>query len=1680
MRPLSRLICLGLGLSLITTAFSQSNSSDLPVGSCTPTIPCSNGACCNGQSGFCGFGPAFCNPIASGGNCTSNCGALAECGPFAAAENITCPLNVCCSEFGFCGTTEEFCATGCQSNCNPPGPRSCDPEQQTALHRRIGYYEGWAVSRLDCSYPPESISAETLTHVNFAFALISNSFTIIEMTPGDANLWSRTTNLKKRNPTLKVFLSIGGWSFNDPPTSNIFSNIVGSEINTDIFIVSAMSTLQAYGFDGIDIDWEYPAAYDRGGNPADKANYVTFMAALKGALAAYGYGLTFTAPSSFWYLQHFDLPGLMQHADWVNVMTYDLHGTWDGTDPYIGAVVLAHTNLTEIDMTLSLFNNVGIDPSQIVLGVGFYGRSFQLASSSCVDPGCPFIGGAAPGPCSANSGTLTYAEIENIINQNNLQATFDEEAAVKYVTWNGDQWVSYDDAETFKIKMDYANSRCLGGTMIWSVDQDDGQYTALQALYPTIGVNAASSVQDAGNCMKTNCGQDCETTPVKYAAVTTLTTNFLGQPCPADSPAKLCCPSGDPPQNCAWRGGGSTTCNPTCNLGEITLARDPVGTDGTPPCLQGTKAFCCATGESNPLQSCRTTACNEECAAGETLETFIRMGTCQASVCCPPSVPRYMNCKWVGDLPTCLNAVCPVGQAPILSDIQGDAATPCVGGGHRLFCCDPQDSETFLPVPENYVLPAAADNTPASFTVDFDDDIGTPDESQTGSGSSGEPDDGTENDSAFGEVFMTSPHVGSVSSLDLASDWVIHECDPSSDQPQQVLIHCSKSMDSEDSGCAHVFMGTAENTVVRMPKACGLGPYARVVSLAAHEDQSVLPIHIRRNLPDNELVYLLNFDYNFAAIPDENGPIYMRADVTDIPGYWDEMINSPPDAGTVNTKRSNKKRNFHQSEELERRWFGPFDRWLQKLNTITSKSSKTRNFHWAETYTIFHQEESCPNFSSSLDISVTGRAQANSRFGYYLEATENCATIIPPAIQQCYVYLKADASARATFTITGLAEAEFGTGRSEIISFGFPGLYYPGLLTIGPSLHLYAELTGELSMGGTFTTSVGYEFPPIDIVFGKQDNNADEEQDGGQVNPNGDPFIGTDYDLAANVNLGGNIEASLSTFGYVPSLQLGVSVLGGAVLDAQVFAEADIYAGVGITGSVSIDVAPNFCINPYFGVNLNAGLTGSVLFWRDNEISTSFYSNRFDGNGKCFAAGQQATSSTRRSDLFSDKFTAGAPPKISHLSSDPAYAVYENSNQSLIDYSTLIIGSSQISKRGVPFLPGNLLCPEVGNQIGSTPTSLDCDPYSDSEDDSDDDDDATSLKRTISGTFSTDLFHILAKANSIMKTCKKSIAIPNHQSTTISGYYDLASPTTLDPVVGDGVPLQTLSVPASSGGDGTRTVYAREHPYEVSMLANFVDYLKQQTDLYSGPWCTWVTNNLDRKPPYNPPEFGGRSLFDALGQTCFPQANSPRPWLRTMPVLEHNANKAKGVALQSKEAELAGNPAKGVVYKMPPTLCQTKQVSWIRSAAMVPSYLNRSEIGEYFVNMSNCVRDQWVTWETAYLQSGTAPGNAAQVNIGNLYDNWIHSVVASVPGYIKAQVAAWINLYNDGSSASAPVTLSLPVLIEEVVFGGTGRANQFPNYIVTNVPVTRDDLTDEVFDEIGDQFNWINQLPTHP
>ncbi|KAI1852652.1 hypothetical protein JX266_002193 [Neoarthrinium moseri] len=738
------------------TAGHLSSRADDPY-TCGPDRPCSNGACC-GPSGNCGYAPAYC-----GTGCLSNCDANAPCGQYAKVPGTTCPLNACCSEHGFCGTTEEFCQAGCQSNCIlEPQPPAGSPKN-ASMDILIGYYESWSYRSKCNQKSPSDLPLSELTHLNYAFAFIDPSS--YELTTMDKetseDLWQITVDAKKYNVNLKVYVAVGGWTFSDngTVTQPLLGEIASTESNRQNFADGVVKFLNKYGFDGLDIDWEYPGAPDRGGKPEDTANFVLLMKTLRLTFDASPrmLGLTFTIPSSFWYLRWFDLPGLLQYADWTNLMSYDLHGTWDRNNP-IGAIAQAHTNITEINLAVQLLWRVGVRPDQVVIGYGFYGRSFELADPSCSTPGCAFSGGAKAGPCSNEPGILMYYEIQAILNQvPDLKPVFDREAAVKYLTFDDNQWISYDDEETFKVKKAWANDIGFGGSMIWAVDTDDDKFTAMTGLVghqvshvntETVLALAQTSANVAGSLQGEN-GQGCKvlkdysckaTSDLRCASGETLV-GWDRDGCDDDEGKPICCPGDTAPNKCVWRGSGNDggiwgDCNGQCHAGEARLLNSRWGggpekdrESDTYVCARGEKVFCCEAGDwKTVIDGCRWTQCLDSngCTSTET-EVATKKGACPMSAelkyCCPRDTPLH-DCTWRGSAPECVDSNCKMkdDDGKELNEVQVDAHA---GGSSWNLCSWERKKSLCCQVSKKLPPPLVCDLTTCDFDPEFcatDDD----------------------------------------------------------------------------------------------------------------------------------------------------------------------------------------------------------------------------------------------------------------------------------------------------------------------------------------------------------------------------------------------------------------------------------------------------------------------------------------------------------------------------------------------------------------------------------------------------------------------------------------------------------------------------------------------------------------------------------------------------------------------------------------------------------------------------------------------------------------------------------------------------------------------------------------------------------------------------------------------
>lgn len=94
------------------------------------------------------------------------------------------------------------------------------------------------------------------------------------------------------------------------------------------------------------------------------------------------------------------------------------------------------------------------------MGFGVYGRSFTMLDANCHDPNkdCQFSSAGLPGDCSAAAGILTYTEIQWRNESLNSDTYYDAETTTKYMTYLSDQWISYDDEQSFTDKKRFLTS----------------------------------------------------------------------------------------------------------------------------------------------------------------------------------------------------------------------------------------------------------------------------------------------------------------------------------------------------------------------------------------------------------------------------------------------------------------------------------------------------------------------------------------------------------------------------------------------------------------------------------------------------------------------------------------------------------------------------------------------------------------------------------------------------------------------------------------------------------------------------------------------------------------------------------------------------------------------------------------------------------------------------------------------------------------------------------------------------------------------------------------------------------------------------------------------------------------------------------------------------------------------
>lgn len=288
----------------------------------------------------------------------------------------------------------------------------------------IGYYTASS----------NSFPIEHYTHINYSFAIPAKTGdTLLPL--GNPKHAIETIDFVHKNGK-KIFISIGGWGIGDDPGDDTrFHKMAETASGRAAFIRSTLKMVKTYGFDGVDLDWEYPDE-----NSASADHYLSLVKDLSAALHKDNKQLT-AAVISYGKKGYGIKNETFEYFDWLNLMAYD--------DDYGPDYVKAHSPYSLAVKSIDYWvKERGLPAQKAVLGLPYYSKK----------------GMGKYGP-----------PYKNLLK---------DEASPYDDYWMG---AFYNGIHTIKLKTQLAIDSGLGGVMVWEVkDDSNDEWSLAKAIRETI------------------------------------------------------------------------------------------------------------------------------------------------------------------------------------------------------------------------------------------------------------------------------------------------------------------------------------------------------------------------------------------------------------------------------------------------------------------------------------------------------------------------------------------------------------------------------------------------------------------------------------------------------------------------------------------------------------------------------------------------------------------------------------------------------------------------------------------------------------------------------------------------------------------------------------------------------------------------------------------------------------------------------------------------------------------------------------------------------------------------------------------------------------------------------------------------------------------------------------------
>lgn len=397
------------------------------------------------------------------------------------------------------------------------------PAEAHSQKHVVGYYTQW--SGYDRNFLVSDLvkngTAGKVTQINYAFGFLDaqgncvssdpwadyqRPFTAEQSVSGKAdepgqalagNL-NQLKQLKKKFPKLRVSISLGGWT-----GSKYFSDAALTPASRAAHVKSCLDMWlkgnlpgapagAAKGvFDGIDLDWEWPASEGNPGNiirPEDKQNFTALVHEYRKQLDQASwpfsgrYNLTAFLPAAPEQVDNgFEVKKLFRDLTFGTTQGYDYHGSWDPITNQQSAIDGPKgdpsTEEFSSQVTIDAYLSRGAPRNKLVMGVPFYSRGWTGVTNQNNGLFQPATG---PAPATYEAGNEDYRRLKPKLADFTLHR--DNKAGFAWL-FDGTTFWTWDDPTEMKRKAQYISKRNLGGAMVWSLDGDTDNGELMSALH---------------------------------------------------------------------------------------------------------------------------------------------------------------------------------------------------------------------------------------------------------------------------------------------------------------------------------------------------------------------------------------------------------------------------------------------------------------------------------------------------------------------------------------------------------------------------------------------------------------------------------------------------------------------------------------------------------------------------------------------------------------------------------------------------------------------------------------------------------------------------------------------------------------------------------------------------------------------------------------------------------------------------------------------------------------------------------------------------------------------------------------------------------------------------------------------------------------------------------------------